>query len=163
MVDSWELGGGHFVLKTVCQLPQKNHAGKWGGMTMRAIKIYESLDGAVPMREFLASLDKKLRRKLLMQIVRLSQVPLCELKEPHFKHFVLEKYSQLYELREKNKVLVRVIFTIQDGDIILLAPFFKRQPRDTMRALEQSLGILADIRDHPECAVNIEVLKEEAT
>lgn len=132
-------------------------------MTMRAIKIYESLDGTVPMREFLASLDKKLRRKLLMQIVRLSQVPLCELKEPHFKHFVLEKYSQLYELREKNKVLVRVIFTIQDGDIILLAPFFKRQPRDTMRALEQSLGILADIRNHPECAVNIEVLKEEAT
>ena len=77
--------------------------------------------------------------KLLQQIVRLSQIHLCDLKEPHFKHFVLEKYNQLYELREKNKVLARIIFTIRDGDIILLAPFIKRQPRDTMKALEQSL------------------------
>ena len=60
-----------------------------------------------------------------------------------------------YELREKNKVLARIIFTIRDGDIILLAPFIKRQPRDTMKALEQSLKMLADIRDAPEFAVNM--------
>ena len=65
--------------------------------------------------------------------------------------------NQLYELREKSKVLARIIFTIRDGDIILLAPFIKRQPRDTMKALEQSLKMLADIRDAPEFAVNIEM------
>lgn len=126
---------------------------------MRVIKIYQPIGRTAPLLDFLESLDEKLSRKLLWQIFRLSQLPLCELKEPHFKHFVLEKYSQLYELREKNKVLVRVIFTIQGEDIILLAPFIKRQPRDAMRALDHSLRMLADIREHPECAVEFN-LKE---
>ena len=73
---------------------------------------------------------------------------------------MLEKYSQFYELREKSKILVRIIFTIQDGDIILLTPFIKRQPRDTMKALEQSLKILANIREFPEFAVNFNVMEE---
>lgn len=128
---------------------------------MRTIKIYVPPGQPGPLLEFLSSLDEKLRRKLLWQIFRLSQIPLCDLKEPHFKHFVLEKYNQLYELREKNKVLVRIIFTIRDGDIILLAPFIKRQPRDTMKALEQSLRMLADIRERPESAVNFELKKED--
>ena len=128
---------------------------------MRTIKIYVPPGQPGPLLEFLSSLDEKLRRKLLWQIFRLSQIPLCNLKEPHFKHFVLEKYSQLYELREKNKVLVRIIFTIRDGDIILLAPFIKRQPRDTMKALEQSLRMLAEIQEHPESAVNLELKKED--
>lgn len=123
---------------------------------MRTIKVYVPPGGTAQLPEFLNSLDEKLRHKLLRQIVRLAQIPPCEWKEPHFKHFVLEKYSQLYELREKNRVLARIIFTIQDGDIILLVPFIKRQPRDTMRALEQSLRMLADIRDTPESAVNID-------
>lgn len=123
---------------------------------MRTIKIYVPPGQPGPLLEFLPTLDEKLRRKLFRQIFRLSQIPLCDLREPHFKHFVLEKYQHLYELREKSKVLARIIFTIRDGDIILLAPFIKRQPRDTMKALEQSLKMLADIRNAPEFAVNIE-------
>lgn len=122
---------------------------------MRTIKIYMPPGEPGPLLEFLSALDEKFRHKLLRQIFRLSQIHLCDLKEPHFKHFVLEKYNQLYELREKNKVLARIIFTIRDGDIILLAPFIKRQPRDTMKALDQSLRMLADIRENPEFAVNM--------
>ena len=127
---------------------------------IRAIKTYIPPGQPAPLSAFLVSLDEKLRRKLLRQIFQLSQIPLCDLKEPHYKHFVLEKYSQFYELREKSKVLVRIIFTIQDGDIILLTPFIKRQPRDTMKALEQSLKMLANIRESPEFAVNFNVLEE---
>ena len=127
---------------------------------MRTIKIYVPPGQQGSLWEFLSSLDEKLQRKLLRQIFQLSQIPLCDLKEPHYKHFVLEKYSQFYELREKSKVLVRIIFTIQDGDIILLTPFIKRQPRDTMKALEHSLKILANIRESPEFAVNFNVLEE---
>lgn len=123
---------------------------------MRAIKVYVPPGEPGPFAEFLDTLEERLQQKLLRQIFRLAQVPLCDLKEPHFKHFVLEKYSHLYEVREKGKILVRVIFTIQDGDIILLEPFVKRQPRDTMKALEHSLRILADIRAMPESAVNFE-------
>lgn len=127
---------------------------------IRAIKTYVPPGQPAPLSAFLVSLDEKLRLKLLRQIFQLYQIPLCDLKEPHYKHFVLEKYSQFYELREKSKILVRIIFTIQDGDIILLTPFIKRQPRDTMKALEQSLKILANIRESPEFAVNFNVLEE---
>lgn len=126
----------------------------------RTIKTYVPPGQPAPLSAFLVSLDEKLRRKLLWQIFQLSQIPLCDLKEPHYKHFVLEKYSQFYELREKSKILVRIIFTIQDGDIILLTPFIKRQPRDTMKALEQSLKMLANIREFPEIAVNFNVMEE---
>lgn len=127
---------------------------------LRMIKTYMPPGQPIPLLEFLSGLDEKLRWKLLRQILRLSQLPLCDLKEPHYKHFVLEKYSQFYELREKNKILVRIIFTIQDGDIILLTPFIKRQPRDTMKALEQSLKLLANIQEYPEFAVNFNILEE---
>ena len=67
----------------------------------------------------------------------------------------------MYELREKGKVLVRVIFTIQDsGEVMLLQAFIKRQKRDTMQALEQSIRILADLREHPEYAVEFKIKEE---
>ena len=56
---------------------------------------------------------------------------------------------------------MRVIFTIQaDGGILLLHGFVKRQSRDTMQALEQSLNILARIQNQPELAVEY-IVKEE--
>lgn len=130
---------------------------------MRTIKAYVPPGRPGLLFEFLDSLDEKLRYKLIRQILRLAQISLCELKEPHFKHFALEKYNLLYEVRVKSRILVRVIFTIQDGDVILLVPFIKRQPRDTMKALEQSLSMLADIREHPDSAVNFDVIKEKVS
>ena len=114
------------------------------------------------MTKFLATLDQKLRKKLHRQFCIMSRSSLSDLKEPHYKHFVLEKYNQFYELREKSKILVRIIFVISDEDILLLTPFIKRQPRDTMRALEASLRMLAEIREHSEYAVNMEIFEEES-
>ena len=62
---------------------------------MRAIKVYVPPGEPGPFAEFLDTLEERLQQKLLRQIFRLAQVPLCDLKEPHFKHFVLEKYSHL--------------------------------------------------------------------
>lgn len=108
---------------------------------MRAIKVYCPPGVEPPLYAFIDALDGKLKAKLLWQIFRLRNLPACELKEPHFKHFSLERYSQMYELREKGKVLIRIVFTVQNEDIILLTSFIKRQPRDTMKALDQSLYI----------------------
>lgn len=127
---------------------------------MHTVKIYHPPGRDAPMEQFLASLDKKLQAKLKRQLIMLAHARLSDLHEPHFKHFVLERYSQLYELREKSRVLVRVIFVIRDGDILLLTPFIKRQPRDTMRALEASLGMLAEIREHPEYAAEYDFGEE---
>lgn len=122
--------------------------------------MYSPPSGEPPVSQFLAGLEPKLMEKIVRQIFFLADTPPSLWREPHVKHFSLEKYSDFYELREKNKVLVRLIFTISGGDILLLAPFIKHQPRDTMKALEQSLRILADIRDNPERTVEFSLLKE---
>lgn len=68
--------------------------------------------------------------------------------EPYVKHFCIERYQALYELRAKSKNLVRIIFTLtDDGDILFLTPFIKRHKRNTMQALDRSLDCLTHIRD----------------
>lgn len=122
---------------------------------MRGIKMYQPTGEEAPLSLFLNNLEPKLTRKILLQILRLASLHPAEMREPHVKHFVLERYSALYEIREKSKILVRIIFTISDGDIVLLFPFVKRQKRDSEKALENALKILADIRVHPNYAVDL--------
>ena len=119
---------------------------------MKGIKVYTPPERAAPVARFIDSLEPRLREKLIRQLIELPRTPRSALREPHFKHFTLERYRELYELRERGKVLVRVIFTIQaDGGILLLHGFVKRQ---------QSLNILARLREHPELAAEY-VVKEE--
>ena len=121
---------------------------------MRSILIYQPPDQAETVGAFIDSLDPKMREKLNWQLFRLVYVHPCQLREPHFKHFSLERYRELYELREKGKQLVRIIYTVRpNGEVLLLHGFIKRQNRDTNLALEQSLRILAELREHPEYAV----------
>lgn len=128
---------------------------------MRGVKTYRPQGQIIPVLDFIDGLEPKLREKLLRNIIQLPQTPRSGLKEPHYKHFSIERYRNLYELREKGKVLVRVIFTIQNGgEVMLLHAFIKRQKRDTMQALEQSLRILADIQEHPEYAVEFKIKEE---
>lgn len=129
---------------------------------MKGIKVYTPPERAAPVARFIDSLDPKLRDKLIRQLVELPRTPRASLREPHFKHFTLERYRDLYELRERGRVLVRVIFTIQaDGDILLLHGFVKKQSRDTMQALEQALNILAQLRNRPELAAEYIVREEQ--
>ena len=121
---------------------------------MRHIKMYRTPAGTSPLPGFLRSIGDKLAEKVVRQILLAADTPPALWREPHIKHFSLEKYSSLYELREKNKVLIRIVFTIHDGDILLLAPFIKHCTRDTMKALELSLRMLSDVQIHPENAVD---------
>ena len=128
---------------------------------MKGVKVYRPPGKGPFVGDFLDELDPKFRVKIIWQIYQLSQTPLSALKEPHYKHFSVERYRCLYELREKGHVLVRIIFTHQPkGNILLLYAFVKRQKRDTMKALDQSLRILAELRLHPEYAVEFKVKEE---
>ena len=128
---------------------------------MDNIKVYQPPGGVSQVEAFIEGLEPKLRDKLVWQIFRLSRTPPAGLKEPHYKHFSIEKYRDFYELREKNRIVIRVIFTmLPSGEVLLLHAFQKRQSRDTMRALEQSLRLLSLLRDHPEHAVEY-IIKEE--
>lgn len=129
--------------------------------TIDNIKVYKPPGGVSQVETFIEGLEPKLREKLIWQIFRLSRTPPAGLKEPHYKHFSIEKYRDFYELREKNRIVIRVIFTVRpDREILLLLAFQKRQPRDTMQVLERSLKLLTLLRDHPEHAVEY-IVKEE--
>ena len=128
---------------------------------MKGIKVYTPPERAAPVAQFIDGLEPRLREKLIRQLIVLPTTPRANLREPHYKHFTLERYRELYELRERGRMLVRVIFTIRpNGDVILLHGFIKRQSRDTMQALEQSLNILARLRERPELAMEY-IVKEE--
>ncbi len=131
---------------------------------MKGILIYQRPGRPVQATEFIEGLDAKLREKIIRQLFYLSRTPLSGLTEPHYKHFSIERYRDLYELREKGRVIVRIIFTVQPGgEFLLLHAFIKRQKRDTMQALEHSLRLLAEFREHPECAVEYKVKEENST
>lgn len=104
-------------------------------------------DGSAPLQEFMNSLDEKQRHKILFLFSMLLQSPDIMMREPYVKHFCIERYQALYELRAKSKNLVRIIFTrTENGDILFLVPFIKRHKRNTMQALTRSLDYLANIR-----------------
>ena len=128
---------------------------------MKGLFIYQHPGKSAALPDFIDGLDPRLREKIILQLYQLSLPRKPDLKEPHFKRFSLERYRDLCELRIKSKMLIRIIFLLcPNGDVLLLHGFDKRQTRDTMQALEQSLKILDAIREHPERAVEY-IVKEE--
>ena len=125
---------------------------------MKGILIYQPTSKSAPLADFIDGLDPRLRLYFLTQLEK------PEMKEPHFKRFSIERYRDLWELRVKSKVLIRIIFcTLPNGDVLLLHGFVKRQKRDTMQALEQSIRILDALREHPERAVEYKIKEEKAS
>ena len=128
---------------------------------MKDVLVYQPPGDPAQVALFIEGLNTRLREKLLRQIIPLPRMPPSILREPHYKHFTLERYRAFYEVRAKNGIAVRIIFTIlPEGKVLLLYGFSKRQSRDTMRALEQSVRILAEFREHPEHAVEYKIKEE---
>jgi mRNA-degrading endonuclease RelE of RelBE toxin-antitoxin system len=112
------------------------------------LKVYFAVpsNSPAPLPAFIDTLEKKMRMKLLKQFTQLHIRPLP--REPTIKHFTIARYNKLYELRARIKVMVRIVFTIQnDGSVLLLVPFVKSHKRDTMQALDASLQLLAQINN----------------
>lgn len=115
---------------------------------MKNLLMFAPQEGTPPLTAFLNMQDPKLRAKLESLFVMLAVTPIGLLHEPHVKHFTIEKYSALYELRAKSKLLARIIFTVRpSGDILFLAPFIKTHKRNTMQALDASLKMLSQLDD----------------
>lgn len=115
---------------------------------MKKLLMFTPQKGTPPLPAFLNTLDPKLRAKLESLFVMLAVTPVGLLHEPYVKHFTIEKYSALYELRAKSKLLARIIFTLRpDGAVLFLAPFIKTHKRNTMQALDASLKMLSQLDD----------------
>ena len=102
---------------------------------MKGIKVYQRPNRPAQVTAFLENLEPKFLDKLVLQLYRLSQTPRAELREPHYKHFSIERYQPLYEIRERGRVVVRIVFAyLPSGEVLLLTAFIKRKNRDTMQA-----------------------------
>lgn len=115
--------------------------------------IVEPNEGAPPLYTFLDGLEEKQRQKLFSLFALMLQAPGAAMREPYVKHFKIERYQALYELRAKSKNLIRIIFTLTgEGDVLFLIPFLKRRQRDTQQALDAALRLLAQ-HDDGSCSI----------
>lgn len=113
---------------------------------MRKIYAYIN-DEESPVLDFFGRAGEKTLEKLKFQLSLIKDESNV-FKEPYIRHISIAKYSMLYELRFKAAgVMVRVIFYEFNGEVILLYAFYKKDKRDTKRALEISSKILDLIID----------------
>lgn len=92
---------------------------------MNKIYVFCKKNGQVPFFLLYEKLDRKLQQKIIQELRCLALFPKYR-TEPHVKHFTLERYAHLYEYRERIRVLLRVIYTLDaSGNIILLVPLKK--------------------------------------
>ena len=93
---------------------------------MKGILIYQPTSKSAPLADFIDGLDPRLREKILLRLYFLTQLEKPEMKEPHFKRFSIERYRDLWELRVKSKVLIRIIFHLgRSQSFIPLTPYGK--------------------------------------
>lgn len=106
--------------------------------------------GGVAVEQFLQSFPSKQQERLLRQIAKLL-FPQDILGKPPVKHFQMDRYRRMFELRDKYKdTLTRIIFTYDDaGDVILLEAFIKNHKRKTDAALEAALTKMRRIELDP--------------
>lgn len=92
-------------------------------MSKFEVLFFEKEDGSCPVEEFLSSLDKKMRTKLLKEIDLLQEVG-NELREPYSKHLD----DGIFELRAKqgNDISRVLYFFIISQRIILTNGFIKK-------------------------------------
>ena len=118
-------------------------------------RIFYSKEGSRTIGAFRDNADSKVRKKFrfLLGLMRDDKMVLCE---PYVKHFGIEKYKRLYELRMKaGGAMVRIIYCERDnGDIIFLYAFYKKDKRDTQKALDYALMLLDMVDENELSEVN---------
>lgn len=116
--------------------------------------MYKNEGARGQVDEFIKASNIKIKKKfdfILKYIVDEKN----QFKEPYVKHFSIEKYKRLYELRLKAAgTMVRIIFCNIDENIVLLNAFIKRDKRDTEQALEYALKLIEHLDKGVETAVD---------
>lgn len=102
---------------------------------MRKIYIYKG-GNENDVQRFFEKTDEKTQSKFksILTYISNDKYPLCE---PYVKHISISRYRELYEIRMKvSGNMVRVLFVKQGEDIVFLYAFYKRNGKDTEKALE---------------------------
>ena len=105
------------------------------------VEFYETETGRQPAKEFLLSLDKKMRAKML-HMISILQDNGNELREPYSKHLS----DGIFELRAKvGSDITRVLyFFYVDRQIILTNGFIKKAQKTPKQEIESAKTYRAD-------------------
>ena len=96
--------------------------------------FYESIRGEKPVEIFIKSLDESTIAKTIHSIDLLEKFgPL--LRMPHVKKLT----NNIYELRIKGKQEVRILFTFNKKEIILLHAFQKKTQKTPQKDIDTAL------------------------
>lgn len=110
-------------------------------MSKFTVDFYETLVGVQPAKEFLLSLDKKMRAKMIDMICILQDNG-NELREPYSKHLA----EGIFELRAKvGSDISRVLyFFCNDRNIVLTNGFIKKSRKTPQSEIERAKQYRAD-------------------
>ena len=109
---------------------------------MRKIYILTDNEKKNSVKVFLETAQPKMKKKFEFMKAYLEDEKniLCE---PYIKHFGTERYKELYEIRLRSaRTMIRIIFYMEDNNVILLHAFQKRDRKDTENALEFTVKLL---------------------
>lgn len=110
-------------------------------MSKFEVEFYEKANGEQPAKEFMLSLDKKMRAKIV-DTVMILQDNGYELREPYSKHIS----EGIFELRAKQgSDITRVLyFFYVDRHIILTNGFVKKTQKTPQAEIERAKRYRAD-------------------
>lgn len=105
------------------------------------VEFYETENGGQPAKEFLLSLDKKMRAKMV-NTISILQDNGYELREPYSKHLS----EGIFELRAKvGSDITRVLYFFYIGKhIILTNGFIKKTQKTPPKEIEKAKKYRAD-------------------
>ena len=119
-------------------------------MSRFEVEFYETVSGDQPAREFLLSLDKKMRAKMA-DTISILQDNGYELREPYSKHLS----EGIFELRAKvGSDITRVLyFFYVDKHIILTNGFIKKTQKTPQKEIDRAKRYRADYLQRKELPV----------
>lgn len=112
------------------------------------IVYYKKIDGTVPVLDYIKTLDKKHKAKILKEIDLLEEYGF-DLKEPYVKPIKGKKYNKLFELRTKFSTnLSRVFyFSHTKNGFILLSAYTKKTNKTDAKELDKALKYMNDYNE----------------
>ncbi len=109
------------------------------------LEFYTKNSGKIPVREFLLSLEPKLRAKAFRDIELLKNLG-NDLKEPYVKSIKGSRYRGLYELRIRfaNDIARVFYFTYCNNTYVLLNGFIKKTMKTPQNEIDKAKEYMDD-------------------